>query len=224
MKKPRRSLGLVLGVVVLAAACAHRPPSAPSVSGQATGTGHPQWDQFVDGFLEQYYQDHPSYAIQLGRHEFDGRLPDWSATALTDLAARLHAARTQALTFNALTPNARFEREYLIAHLDRELFWLEEAGWPHKNPLYYSDALDPNVYVVRPYAPLADRLKAYVGYAEAIPTAVTQIRHPHSPGRAYYERKLKEEKTPKEALRALKRRISDVVYRRLIDDARRAQR
>lgn len=173
MKTLRRSLGLVLGMVVLAAACTHRPPSAPSVSGQATGT---PWDRFVGGFLEQYYQDHPSYAVQLGRHELDGRLPDWRATALKDLAARLHAAQNQARAFATLSPEARFERDHVIAQLDRELFWLEEAGWPHKNPLYYSDALDPNVYVVRPYAPLADRLKAYVDYAEAVPGAVAQIR------------------------------------------------
>ena len=38
--------------------------------------------------------------------------------------------------------------------------------------------------------------------------AITQIRHAHSPGRAYYERKLTEGKTKKEATRALKRRIS----------------
>ena len=44
--------------------------------------------------------------------------------------------------------------------------------------------------------------------------AVTQIRH-DTPGRAYYERKIAEGKTKKEALRALKRRISDAVYRQL---------
>lgn len=49
--------------------------------------------------------------------------------------------------------------------------------------------------------------------------AITQIRHPHSDGRAYYERKLAEGKTPKEALRCLKRRISDAVYARLQADA-----
>jgi transposase len=54
--------------------------------------------------------------------------------------------------------------------------------------------------------------------------AVTQIRHAHSPGRAYFERKLEEKKTSKVALRALKRRISDTVYRRLVADARRARR
>ena len=35
--------------------------------------------------------------------------------------------------------------------------------------------------------------------------AITQIRHPHSDGRAYYERKVAEGKTHKEALRCLKR-------------------
>jgi transposase len=48
--------------------------------------------------------------------------------------------------------------------------------------------------------------------------AVAQISH-DSPGRAYYLRKIDEGKTTKEALRALKRRISDAVYRALIADA-----
>jgi hypothetical protein len=51
--------------------------------------------------------------------------------------------------------------------------------------------------------------------------AITQIRHPHSPGYAYYQRKLTEGKTKKEAIRALKRRISDALYERLVADAER---
>jgi transposase len=50
--------------------------------------------------------------------------------------------------------------------------------------------------------------------------AVTQIRHRHSDGRAFYDRKITEGKTKKEALRALKRRTSDVVYRQLRTDIR----
>ena len=50
--------------------------------------------------------------------------------------------------------------------------------------------------------------------------AVTQISH-QTPGRIYYDKKLEEGKTNKEALRALKRRISDAVYRRLVADAQR---
>jgi transposase len=52
--------------------------------------------------------------------------------------------------------------------------------------------------------------------------AVTQIRHSHSQGRAYYDKKRAEGKTPKEALRALKRQVSDAIFARLRADARRA--
>jgi transposase len=46
--------------------------------------------------------------------------------------------------------------------------------------------------------------------------AMVQIRP--SPGQAYYRRKLAEGKSPKEALRCLKRRLSDAVYRCLLAD------
>jgi transposase len=49
--------------------------------------------------------------------------------------------------------------------------------------------------------------------------AVTQVRH-DTPGRAYYLRKQTEGHSRKEAMRALKRRISDTVYRHLIIDSR----
>ncbi len=47
----------------------------------------------------------------------------------------------------------------------------------------------------------------------------TQIRL-DTPGRAYYQRKLAAGKTRKEAIRCLKRRISDAIYRQLVRDAR----
>src|SRR3954452_23249197 len=48
--------------------------------------------------------------------------------------------------------------------------------------------------------------------------AVTQVRSATSTGHAYYRRKLAQGKTDKEAMRALKRRISDSIYRQLVDD------
>jgi transposase len=49
--------------------------------------------------------------------------------------------------------------------------------------------------------------------------AVTQIRNPGTEGRIYFERKVAEGKTKKEALRSLKRQISNAVYRQLLLDA-----
>jgi len=51
--------------------------------------------------------------------------------------------------------------------------------------------------------------------------AIVQLRR-DTEGRAYYRRKLAAGKTPMEALRALKRRLSDVVYRQMTADAKRA--
>lgn len=51
--------------------------------------------------------------------------------------------------------------------------------------------------------------------------AICQLRQPHSDGRAYVDRKVAEGKTKKEAIRALKRQISNAVYRQLVVDARR---
>jgi transposase len=51
--------------------------------------------------------------------------------------------------------------------------------------------------------------------------AVVQLRHPTTDGRRYYDRRVAEGKTSMEAMRALKRRLSDVVYRQLVADQKR---
>ena len=50
--------------------------------------------------------------------------------------------------------------------------------------------------------------------------AVVQLRR-DTEGRAYYRRKLAAGKTPMEAMRCLKRRLSDIVYRQMVADAKR---
>ena len=52
--------------------------------------------------------------------------------------------------------------------------------------------------------------------------AICQISH-DTAGRSYYQRKRAEGKSSKEALRCLKRRLSDVVYQRMLADQRHAQ-
>jgi hypothetical protein len=49
--------------------------------------------------------------------------------------------------------------------------------------------------------------------------AVVQLRHP-TEGRAYHDRKVAAGKIPREAMRCLKRRLSDVVYHQMVLDDR----
>jgi hypothetical protein len=46
----------------------------------------------------------------------------------------------------------------------------------YRSPGYYLGSLDPSTYLVRPYAPLDVRLKAFTAYLKAVPAAVAQIR------------------------------------------------
>ena len=48
--------------------------------------------------------------------------------------------------------------------------------------------------------------------------ATVQLRNP-TEGRAYYDRRKADGKTSMEAMRALKRRLSNIVYRTMLDDA-----
>jgi hypothetical protein len=141
--------------------------------------GSAEWVERLRQFEEGYFARNPPFAVQKGRHEFDGRLPDWSATGIRATVQWLHAQRTQAEAFdqNALSAEQRFERQYLLAQIDTDLFWLEDAEQPFTNPAYYLDSgLDPSVYLTRPYASAETRLKAFIGYARAVPAAAAQIR------------------------------------------------
>jgi hypothetical protein len=136
------------------------------------------WDSYLNEFLEAYFVARPDFAVRAGRHEFDGKLPDWSPEGLAKEAKRLHAAKDRVASFpeSALDERQRFEREYVASQIDADLFWLESAEWPLRSPQFYADAIDPDVYVSREYAPLEQRLKAYISYAKAIPAAIDQIR------------------------------------------------
>jgi len=137
------------------------------------------WPHFLQRYIDQDFRANPAFAVQQGKHEYDGRLPDWSETGIRNEIARLRSALAVAEGYNPrrLTREQRFERDYLIARTRGALFWLETADQPHTNPAYYmNNGLDPSVYVTRPYAPAATRLRAFVAYLREIPRAARQIR------------------------------------------------
>lgn len=134
------------------------------------------WDQFVQGYIERYFVTHPTFAVNAGRHEFDGKLPDMSEAGLKRESTRLRTERERAVAFDPATldERQRLERDNLIANIDGELFFTDSAGFPYKSPLVYS--MDPSVYITRPYAPLPQRMRAYIDYLNAIPTVLAQAR------------------------------------------------
>lgn len=137
-----------------------------------------EWSRFVTSFLGEYFEFNPTFAAGAGRHEFDGRLPDWSDAGLRHEIEWLRGRRAAAAAFDpaGLDAARRLEREHLLAQIDAELFWLSDAEIPWRNPLFYSSPLDPALYLTRDYAPLEQRMRAFISYARAVPRAAEHIR------------------------------------------------
>jgi len=169
---------VVAGVLLVGlAGCGQSPqPSAPAK--KAPSQASQQWSSIANGFIEDYLQAQPFFAAQSGRHEFDGQLPDLSPHGIKREIARLHDARTQIAAVDPapLEPRERFDREYLLSVIDKDLFWLEKARYPFSNPYFYLNNIDPDMYLSRNYAPLDVRMKAYIKYARAIPKLVADVQ------------------------------------------------
>ncbi len=166
-------------LIIAVAGCRGPPASAPPPAiPQAQAAPHDAWPEFAARFIEDYFKANPFFAVQAGRHEFDGQMADWSAAGIAAEVARMQKLRTEAQAFDpaGLTAGERFERDYLLTVIDADLFWLDRARSPFTNPAWYIERLDPDVYLNRDYAPLPKRMQGYIGYARAIPKIAADIR------------------------------------------------
>jgi hypothetical protein len=165
-------------VAALALSACSRKPESSSGSTPAAATPAADFPSLVSSFIEARMKRDPYFAVQAGRHEFDGQMPDWSRAAidadiveLTDFKAQL--AKLDPAT---LSDAQKFEHEYLAWVIDRDIFWMSSADQPFRNPAWYLDRLDPSMYLTREYAPLPKRLAGFLGYARAIPGLAAHIR------------------------------------------------
>ncbi len=159
-----------------AAPAANQTATAPAPKPVATPSN---WVRFRDGFIESWFRIDPAFAVYEGRHDFDGQLPDWSAAGLKRQSEFLTRTIDRAKAFGDadLSPQDRFERDYLVRVAEGKLFWLDDADQPHTNPAYYvGGGLDPNVYIARPYADAPTRMKAVIAFLQRVPAAVGNIR------------------------------------------------
>src|SRR3984893_7856441 len=165
------------GVLFLGLTACNQSPSASGAPKGPTPASQ-GWNKLTAGFIQSYFDARPFFAAQSGRHEFAGQLPDLSNHGIRREIARLHDERDQiaAVDPKTLQPRERFDREYLLAVVDRDLFWMEKAKYPFSNPIWYVDQVDPEMYLSRNYAPLEVRLKAYIKYARGIPKMVNDIK------------------------------------------------
>jgi uncharacterized protein (DUF885 family) len=168
----------VVGLLLVGMVGCNQAPQSSAPVKRPPSQASQQWADIANGFIEDYLRAQPFFAAQSGRHEFDGQLPDLSSHGIKREISRLHDAKEQisAVDPAPLEARERFDREYLLSVIDRDLFWLEKAKYPFSNPYWYIGNIDPDMYLSRNYAPLDVRMKAYIKYARGIPKMVTDIQ------------------------------------------------
>ena len=182
--RPLRALPIAaLLAVSLLGGC--RQPASPTTAAEApTPQAASQsdvasaWPDAVQAFIDGYFEHFPTFAASAGKHAYDGKLPDYSPAGLKATASWLHAQHDAISAFgdDRLDGALRFQRDYVLAVIAGQLFNLEESGFPYNNPGFYAGDLSPSMYLTRPYAPLAERMAAFVSYQEALPAAIAQIK------------------------------------------------
>ncbi len=133
--------------------------------------------------LEREVVDHlfvlqPSYAVGLGLHDYDGKLPDLSEPATDAWATRADRllARLQAADGARLSEARSVDRFLLRLLLESPLFDLRESNDLGRNPMSYLGQVSLTSYLSREYAPLPERVEAMVRILEGFPALLADGR------------------------------------------------
>ena len=76
------ALCISVALLIAAAGCSRTPAPAAASTAPAAPAAAEQWKGFVDRFIEDTFVANPFFAVESGRHDFDGRAPDWSADGM----------------------------------------------------------------------------------------------------------------------------------------------
>ncbi len=128
--------------------------------------------------LKAHWDFHPTTAQSFGLHEYDGKLPNYSAAAVEKRVAtvRSQVRRLRAIDPGSLMPNDRLDRGILIAMLEDELFDFSIMQLHRIFPPYYLWRMNIVNYLLRTYAPLEARMRAVARLLEQVPRFVAGMR------------------------------------------------
>ena len=127
--------------------------------------------QLSERIIGEHWDFYPTAGSRIGRHEFDGGLPDLNPTSVnrrkSDIKRGL--SELQALSTEPLSHDEVLSRRMLELFLRRELFTFEEMRPLENNPMRQAGFLNVGNYVRRDYAPLEDRLRAATSALTQVP-------------------------------------------------------
>ena len=134
------------------------------------------FDNLAQRLVKEHWDFYPTAASRIGRHEYDGQLPDLSPHRITRRVEELRRGLAQlsglangTMNSDGAEPEDRLTHHLLELFLRRELFNLEEMRPLENNPMRQVGYLNVGGYVKRDYAPLVDRLRSATQAMEQVP-------------------------------------------------------
>jgi uncharacterized protein (DUF885 family) len=160
-------------------------------------TQAPAFATVLAEFFASYYRGRPVSATFIGVHDYDDRLPDYSARGVADIVAEMEGIRTR---LRSLPPEPLLEHQAL----DRSLIdgFLEIQQWEYASPHFMCE--NPCVYTgeavfaviglfLRDFAPVAERVESAIARMHAIPGLLAQgTTNVRRAPRAWVERAMRE--------------------------------
>ena len=121
--------------------------------------------------VDHFFEGRPTVAAGLGRHEYDGRLPDLSVSSTARWAetAKRLLQRLERTPEGDLPAGRRLDRNLLRLLLEGALFDLEESREIDRNPMVVLYLPDLTSYISRDYAPVEERATAVGAVLDAVP-------------------------------------------------------
>ncbi len=120
------------------------------------------FQQLSQRLIKEHWDFYPTAGSRIGRHEYDGRLPDLSPSqnARREGELRRGLAELRELDANALDESGRMSYRMMELFLRRELFIFNDLKPLENNPMRHTGYLNVSGYIRRDYAPLEDRLRS----------------------------------------------------------------
>src|ERR1700716_3419972 len=87
---------LLVAVIATAAACSRQTAPVAPPAPDPHAAAQSAWTDYAARFIEDYLKSHPFFAVQSGRHEFDGQMTDLSAAGIAKDVEQLQKARAEA--------------------------------------------------------------------------------------------------------------------------------
>ena len=144
-----------------------------------TNSANRLFDAASERILAETWEHYPSMASRLGLHEYDGRLPSISMTAMAKRASQLRQGLEllENIDTAALSVRGYYDHRILTAALRKELLELTELRWHEFNPMEMLWHIDLSGYVQRDYAPPEQRVEALTRALEAVPGYIAELRN-----------------------------------------------